>query len=45
MNHARVQEIPVQRSSVTVINQPVGWNDVNTQPRSKKTKKLHPTAG
>ena len=38
MNHARVQEIPVQRSSVTVINQPVGWNDANTQPRTKKLK-------
>jgi DNA invertase Pin-like site-specific DNA recombinase len=38
MNHARVQEIPVQRSSVTVINQPVGWNDVTTQPRTKKLK-------
>ena len=38
MNHARVQEIPVQRSSVTVINQPVGWNDAIAKQRTKKLK-------
>lgn len=38
MDHARVQEIPVQRPVVTVMNQPVGWNDVTTQPRTKKLK-------
>jgi DNA invertase Pin-like site-specific DNA recombinase len=37
MNHARVQVIPVEKSAVTVVNQPLGLND-DAQIRTKKLK-------